>query len=853
MSKQLGVSIRFYFFAFFSILFVNVYALDFTLYGHNSGVWEIETDGGVLYSAGADGTMKIWSEELVLLSTTTTHNSWARCIAINDKYVAVGGYKPDNVIKIYDKSTLKLLHTLSAHKGSVFTMLFYKSFLISAGSDNTIIIWKDFKVFKILKIHDGWIRKLIVFQNYLVSGDENGRVIFSLIDDFQVKKVFEMKSQILSANVFQGSLYIGLSNGDVYRFDIDKNGTFKHEKSLSFPSSVQSMANDGKMLYIATEGKVSVLSPSLNSIRNFELSASEITSIKVWKGFVFAANREGDILKYSVDGRYVGKAPRHFQSSSKIYASKDNLLVGREDGRVESYNIKTGLIEWVYQAESAIRFVVDFKDNAIVGTSTGKLLIIKNGVVQSTFYNNDALISFSVSTDGNTLYIGSFGKLFSLSFSGKRWELKKIFDTANEWITAVYDSENHIYVGTNTGKVYRFDKSKSSLSLFATYKSTVVKISNLENSIVVLYFNGIYSLYDGKSCKNYSAEVFPLYCALVDNKGLVFGGEKLRIYDRIMEFEAPVIDISFHKNRTDTIFVSLSNGLLLQIENYRVVRRFSSTLSNISTIYADEIVVCGHEDGNISIWNHKDGKFHLTMLLNDHTDSIREITRYNNYIISSSSDRTVRIWDLKSGKLSYILTGHKGYVWSIYVINDILISGDWDGKLFVWDLTGYNKRNSYTLNLSVTDIWASSVNNIYVSTLEGYIVRITSGKIYKRKLSSQTLWSLDGKVQKDGTVELFTAGWDGKVYVLDGTLNLKREFKAHNSTIFKVICYKNTLLTVGTDNLIKVWSEKFEIIDSYSDFRQAVLSVALSKSLGKIVTTDGKGVYFIDISQINKE
>ncbi|MDM7320402.1 MAG: hypothetical protein P3W91_001575 [Fervidobacterium sp.] len=139
------------FLSFASLIFLAIavinnigYALDFTLYGHNSVVWELRLDNEKLYSVGADGTLKVWNKELVPLQNITSHDSWARCVDVSDKYVAVGGYKPDNTIKVYDKNTLKLIHTLKAHKGSVFTLLFYKAFLISAGSDYTIIVWKDF-------------------------------------------------------------------------------------------------------------------------------------------------------------------------------------------------------------------------------------------------------------------------------------------------------------------------------------------------------------------------------------------------------------------------------------------------------------------------------------------------------------------------------------------------------------------------------------------------------------------------------------------------------------------------------------------------------------------------------------
>ena len=61
--------------------------------------------------------------QLLLVQSVPTHSSWARAVAVNDKYIAVG-YKPDNTIKIYDKSTLRLVRTLTGHTGSVFHLPF---------------------------------------------------------------------------------------------------------------------------------------------------------------------------------------------------------------------------------------------------------------------------------------------------------------------------------------------------------------------------------------------------------------------------------------------------------------------------------------------------------------------------------------------------------------------------------------------------------------------------------------------------------------------------------------------------------------------------------------------------------
>ncbi|QIV78471.1 hypothetical protein QO062_05180 [Fervidobacterium pennivorans subsp. carthaginiensis] len=844
-----------------AIIHNHGYALDFVLYGHNSVVWELSFDNDKLYSVGADGTLKVWNKELLPLQNITSHESWARCIDVSDKYVAVGGYKPDNTIKVYDKNTLKLIYTLKAHKGSVFTLLFYKAFLISAGSDNTIIVWKDFKPLKFLKIHDGWVRKLTIYNGYLVSGDENGRLSFSTLDDFKFERSFELKSQILSLHVFQNKLYVGSSDGSVYRFLLDK-GQIKYEKVLSLKSAVQSITDDGKFLYLSVEGKVIVVNDETigaKIVRNFDMSASEITSLQIIDKTIYVSNREGDIFKYSIDGRYLGKAPKHFLSSAKISANGNSLVIGREDGSIERYNVDNGLLIWSYKNDTSIRFVLTLDESVIAGDSSGKLLVLKDGKVQSVFYNEDAFLTCTLdNSKKNPIYLGSRGKVFSLEDIQGRWNLKTIAVISEEWICSIYNSEGILYVGTNLGNVYALDKMSYKPKLINSYPSPVVKISRLNSQIVVFHFNGTIAVFDGKVWKVQRSDVFPLYSGLVIESQIITGGSKLRIGNSSYEFEAFIVDLAEFRKTKNNIFASLSNGMVVQIEDGNVVRRFSSQISSISTIYADDLVICGHEDGKVSLWNYnkKQAKFELSMIFDDHTDAVKSITRYKKYIISASNDKTIKVWDSKTGKLLNILTGHTGYVWSIFVVGDILVSGGWDGKVILWNLKNFQKIKVYELpKLSITGIFAFSSDEIYLTTLEGFVVRINKDKVTKIKASEQTLWSIDSNYSDNSNpsqIKIYVAGWDGRVYVLDRELRNIGQFKGHNSTIFKIMFFDGKLFTAGTDNLIKVWrivSDKPENIGSYSNFRQSILSVAISKTLGKVITTDGKGLISIDLEE----
>jgi len=92
----------------------------------------------------------------------------------------------------------------------------------------------------------------------------------------------------------------------------------------------------------------------------------------------------------------------------------------------------------------------------------------------------------------------------------------------------------------------------------------------------------------------------------------------------------------------------------------------------------------------------KDGKdsssYSITKILDDHTQSVKKVITYKDYVISSSADGTIKIWDFETGKLIITLMGHSNYVWALYAVDSRLISGDWNGKLIVWNIQNVKKR-----------------------------------------------------------------------------------------------------------------------------------------------------------------
>jgi WD40 repeat protein len=56
-------------------------------------------------------------------------------------------------------------------------------------------------------------------------------------------------------------------------------------------------------------------------------------------------------------------------------------------------------------------------------------------------------------------------------------------------------------------------------------------------------------------------------------------------------------------------------------------------------------------------------------------------------VMTASSDRTLRIWDVSSGRSVMVLEGHAKGVNQARFAGDLIVSGDYEGEVRMWDRT----------------------------------------------------------------------------------------------------------------------------------------------------------------------
>ena len=116
------------------------------------------------------------------------------------------------------------------------------------------------------------------------------------------------------------------------------------------------------------------------------------------------------------------------------------------------------------------------------------------------------------------------------------------------------------------------------------------------------------------------------------------------------------------------------------------------------------------------------------IFLKAHTSAIKSvlITNNNQYIISSSHDKTIIIWDFPSQKQEAVLKGHTSTVSCIAATSDskYLVSGSWDRTIQIWILQDKVQESileGHTISVELIKI---ASNDLYIvsSSRDGTVI-----------------------------------------------------------------------------------------------------------------------------------
>jgi hypothetical protein len=241
----------------------------------------------------------------------------------------------------------------------------------------------------------------------------------------------------------------------------------------------------------------------------------------------------------------------------------------------------------------------------------------------------------------------------------------------------------------------------------------------------------------------------------------------------------------------------------------------------------------------------------LIHTLKGHTNTIRStvLTSDGQFIISGSSDRTIRIWNLRTGGLESRLLGHSDMVLSLGITHDdrYLVSAGWDNSLLLWNLATRKIECQITGNSEI--VWCIAVTHNNEKLVFGtgeFTIKIWN--LRTRQYSAL----LGGH---EGSVSCIAVTQDDK-YIISGSedktirgwklSNNQQEFilTGHNGYVMSVcISVDNQFIITGSqDKTLKVWSlQNKRAVATLAGHSRSVESVSISRDGRYVISGSADG------------
>jgi eukaryotic-like serine/threonine-protein kinase len=271
----------------------------------------------------------------------------------------------------------------------------------------------------------------------------------------------------------------------------------------------------------------------------------------------------------------------------------------------------------------------------------------------------------------------------------------------------------------------------------------------------------------------------------------------------------------------------------------------SDTIWTVALSGDGQTLASGSEDKTIKLWNPKTGQLKKTLF--GHTDAVKSIALSldGHLLASGGTDRTIKLWNLKTEKLIRTLEGHQDTIWSVAISSDrvYLASASADRTIKIWNI--HTKQLLHTLK-GHSD-WVFSV----VFSPDGQTLA-SAGKDGQIKLwdvkTGRELFAFTGHQNAVRAVTfeplgryLASASWDGTIKIWD--VQTKKElytYSGHGDRLTSVVFNSDgkTLASSSIDGTVKLWDwENHTLLSTLAGHGDWVLSLVSDPSGATLISS----------------
>ncbi|XP_067947133.1 beta-TrCP-like [Watersipora subatra] len=283
-----------------------------------------------------------------------------------------------------------------------------------------------------------------------------------------------------------------------------------------------------------------------------------------------------------------------------------------------------------------------------------------------------------------------------------------------------------------------------------------------------------------------------------------------------------------------------STTAITKINYKKMLKDYLATLENWETgnyekKKSNPRLASGSMDKSIKIWDTKTGQ--CTMTLKGHTKGIWSLNFYTStLLISGSYDMTIRIWNIQTGKCVKTLLGHDGAVWSLVRSDNTLVSGSQDRLVKAWDIRRCVLiRTLFGHQAAVFCVDMDKAGEFAFSSSADHTVRIwniADGTCTKVIYVNQTM-----AVMTVSYNEGYLACSYGEFISIYSSAKQLKTFEEHHKRIESIkldmteaALGQGVMVSAGKDGLIKYWSvEDEKSIQTFKGSQEQITCVTFDK------------------------
>jgi WD40 repeat protein len=634
-----------------------------TFHGHTKNVLsvDISQDGRTIASSSDDGTIRYWdaytSECLHLMEG---HKGAVYSVAFNNPVanrIVSGGR--DRLANVWEVESGLCLLTLSGHNDCVQCVCYNQSgTMIATGSkDRTVMLWDSVSGNNMATLdrHSGVITCLAFMKtsDMLLSGSEDDSIcLWDTTTQTVVKSYAGHTKAVTSLSV----------NGDGSKF-----------VSASRDKCIRVWDTEtGQTLSVLERHSNRVTSVSINTTGTRIVSACDDNHILLWD--TASCEVIKSFLHQPVTAVKFSHAGDRFVSGS--FVKTVNLWDVSAHASFEQ-SLKTvnssSTVEQMSKFEKVAHCVL-----SICFSDSGRWIV--SGNAEHTIYVWDSAtgILHSVLGNGETEHEGPVTSVCCVTVVPETISSKHATDSDKS-----VQPQQHVISGSSDHTVKIWDLFTGELlsSLQLETVVTTVCVNRQGTTLVVGAENKDILVYDYPNHNETPrvACVGHLDVALCstftgDGKTLTVGTENFSIHNFNPVTGVQTRVFMGHTNRVNCVCYSRDSAYLVSGSSDKTIRVW------------DTRIVPKKKDKDA---DDEDEELDKPLILTGHAVSITAVAvaNFDNYVVSSSVDKSVRIWDLHTGELLNTLLGHTNKVTCLSVSSNgcLIVSGSADKSVRVWD------------------------------------------------------------------------------------------------------------------------------------------------------------------------